>query len=116
MSYDPIDDWYDDKWFDDVVETVFADNAGDGLEVTVHEGIELVGVHDSDRCAGEVCVIHNQTDHHMRSWRLIWRDDRAIFERICPHGIGHPDPDQYPFWKRTGQMVEAVHGCDGCCR
>jgi hypothetical protein len=32
-------------------------------------------------------------------------------ERICPHGIGHPDPDD-PAFKNP---IEGVHGCDGCC-
>lgn len=30
-------------------------------------------------------------------------------ERICPHGVGHPDPDCM-YAKR-----DTVHGCDGCC-
>lgn len=28
-------------------------------------------------------------------------------ERICIHGVGHPEPD--------AEGVEAVHSCDGCC-
>lgn len=28
-------------------------------------------------------------------------------ERICPHGVGHPDPDD--------TNPDTVHGCDGCC-
>lgn len=63
------------------------------------------------------CVIHHRTDHHMRHWRLIWRDDRGIFERLCPeHKVGHPDPDQFPYWKATRQESQGVHGCCGCCR
>jgi len=50
----------------------------------------------------------------MSEWPIIWRDDRATFERICEHGVGHPDPDQFPFWEETNQMYQAVHGCDGC--
>lgn len=75
----------------------------------------LWSVHPANRCAGRPCVIHNPTDHHMRSWALHWRDDRKLFERICPHGIGHPDPDQYYYWNETGQGWQGVHGCDGCC-
>jgi hypothetical protein len=41
-------------------------------------------------------------------------------ERICPHGVGHPDPDHLAFVEeRYGTdeaSVESVHGCDGCCR
>ncbi len=53
----------------------------------------------------------------MKHWLLIWRDDRGIFERLCPeHGCGHPDPDQFPHWKATRQESQGVHGCCGCCR
>lgn len=30
-----------------------------------------------------------------------------MMERMCPHGIGHPDPDEI--------TLDVVHGCDGCC-
>lgn len=84
--------------------------------VTVIEGIRLVNVHPKSACAGRVCVIHNPTDHRMRSWKLLWRSDRGIFERLCPaHGVGHPDPDQGPYWRETGQEIQAIHGCCGCC-
>jgi hypothetical protein len=75
---------------------------------TVLEGGEtVVGVHPAARCAGEPCCIHNPSDHHMRGWPQHWRDDRKIMERICVHGVGHPDPDD--------PTVDTVHGCDGCC-
>ena len=75
----------------------------------------LASVHPEAFCVGEPCVVHNPTDHPMRSWTLHWRGDRSIFERLCPdHGTGHPDPDQYPYWERTGQPWQAVHGCCGC--
>ena len=82
-----------------------------------HEGT-LVGVHPAGQCAGEWCVIHNPTKNAMSDWPLIWRDDRVpgIFERICPHGIGHPDIDQRDFWREANQEWLGVHGCDGCCR
>ena len=55
----------------------------------------------------------------MDDFHLHWRDDRYIFERICPHGIGHPDPDtlQHISQERSkgDAEAEAVHGCDGCC-
>ena len=77
--------------------------------------VRLRGVHSEDRCRGEVCVIHNPTEHHMRTWPLHWRQDRGIFERICEHGVGHPDPDHYPHWDATGRLAESRHGCDRCC-
>lgn len=79
------------------------------------EGIKLINVHPESACEGRECTVHNPSDHHMRGWRLHWRSDKGIFERICPHGIGHPDPDQFEFWRETGQEWQAVHGCDFCC-
>jgi hypothetical protein len=71
----------------------------------------LDNVHPPDACAADrACVIHNPTDHHMREWPLIWREDRGFFERRCAHGIGHPDPDHLEF-----RPEDSVHGCDGCC-
>jgi hypothetical protein len=68
----------------------------------------LVNVHPSTECAGVHCTIHNPSNHTLRHLPLHWRDDRKIFERICEHGVGHPDPDTPP-------GVDVVHGCDGCC-
>lgn len=55
------------------------------------------------------CAIHGPSDHHMATWRQHWRGDRGIIERICPHGVGHPDPDG------IYADGDTVHGCDGCC-
>lgn len=74
----------------------------------------LTRTHDPADCAGRVCVLHNTTKHAMSDWPIIWRDDRGIVERKCPHGIGHPDPDQFAFWRETDQMWQTTHGCDGC--
>lgn len=63
--------------------------------------------HDASACAGEHCVVHNPSDHSMRSFPTFYREDRGITERICPHGVGHPDPDD--------PTKDRVHGCDGCC-
>lgn len=72
----------------------------------------LLNVHDSDQCDGEFCTIHNRSDHPMRAFPQHWRSDRGIMERICPHGVGHPDPDS-PWPENSYQWV---HGCDGCCQ
>lgn len=76
--------------------------------VGFHIGPAVINnVHLSEKCEGRPCVVHNPSDHHMRTGELIWRDDKGCFERRCPHGIGHPDPDD------IGPCVH--HGCDGCC-
>lgn len=76
-----------------------------------HSDKWLTNVHPSTSCAGAYCTIHNRSDHPMRAFPQHWRDDRGIMERICPHGVGHPDPDS-PF---APLSVEWIHGCDGCC-
>lgn len=68
----------------------------------------LCRVHASAACAGRPCPLHNRTDHHMRGFPQHYREDRGFMERICPHGVGHPDPDCI--------RADPVHGCDGCCR
>ncbi len=81
----------------------------------IREDVFLNGVHLVDDCGGDDCVLHKPSGHHMSGWYLSWRDDRGIFERICEHGVGHPDPDQFDYWRRTDQEWQGVHGCDGCC-
>jgi hypothetical protein len=78
----------------------------------------LTNVHERADCLG-ACPIHSPSDHHMRDWPLNWRDDRGLMERICPHGVGHPDPDHLAHTAALrgdeAAAVEGVHGCDGCC-
>lgn len=76
-------------------------------------GVELSNVHSAEVCDEGPCVIHAPTDHAMREFPLRWREDRGIFERVCPCGIGHPDPDQRDHWLRNGMLAEQVHGCCG---
>ena len=71
----------------------------------------LYNTHKPDECWGEFCTIHKMSDHHMRHLPQHWRDDRGIMERICEHGVGHPDLDSP--WKEGDWQW--VHGCDGCC-
>lgn len=68
----------------------------------------VIVAHSGKTCAGDQCPIHRKTTHRMRSFPQNWRGDRGIMERICPHGIGHPDPDDV-------MNTNTVHGCDGCC-
>ena len=72
--------------------------------------------HGPDECSGPHCVIHNPSDHPLRDAPMHWRSDKGVMERICPHGIGHTDPDDAAHRKRMGVKHAGVHGCDGCCR
>jgi hypothetical protein len=82
----------------------------------------LENVHDESVCAGTFCAIHNPSDHHMKDWPLYWRQDKAQLERICPHGAGHPDPDDLAWHIANGRGYMGIHGCHlnedtgwGCC-
>lgn len=96
-------------WVDSAAEETF------GIQVG---GAVLENVHPAEACAGRHCVLHNPSDHHMRGWKLNWRGDRGIMERLCPeHGVGHPDPDDVGYHVDVlGDEYAGVHGCCGCCR
>lgn len=86
---------------------------------TTGTGQVLHGVHDPADCEGRPCVIHSPSAHYMADFPTHWRADRGIMERICSHGVGHPDPDDLDFIRHTrgedDARGEGVHGCDGCC-
>lgn len=94
-------------WIDSAAEPEF------GMQIG---GAVLVNVHPPERCAGRPCVIHAPSDHHMRDWPTNWRGDTRIMERMCPHGIGHPDPDDVAYNESAGRDWIGVHGCDSCCQ
>lgn len=75
--------------------------------------------HAAEDCGAEVCCLHTRTDHAMRGFPQYYRYDRALMERTCPHGVGHPDPDQFGHlltrMSEEDARAEFVHGCDGCC-
>ena len=66
-------------------------------------------VHAKEQCAGEWCSIHHPSAHPLKDAPQIWREDRRIMERVCEHGVGHPDPDCIYATRNS------THGCDGCC-
>jgi hypothetical protein len=72
-------------------------------------------VHRVKDCKGDHCPIHNPSAHSMRAFPTNIRIPGMFgikplhMERICPHGIGHPDPDD------INVAIVGVHGCDGCC-
>lgn len=79
-------------------------------------------LHSKDQCkatrkAGgpKNCVIHKPSIHKLTGSPQVVRADTRI-EDICPHGIGHTNPDSaaYLNW-RDGSKYWGSHGCDGCC-
>lgn len=105
----------------------------DDVEITsLAPGVVQIN-HSPDACTGEVCCLHNPSDHHMVAWPTVFRSDRAqitpegytfavfvLTERLCPHGVGHPDPDSIAYARRIGgddfADAEGIHGCDRCCQ
>lgn len=89
---------------------------------TTGNGQRIGKIHPVAACSARVggCVIHAPSDHHMRTWPTTYRTGGMFdikgphMERMCEHGVGHPDPDDLAFWKTQGEDY-GVHGCDGCC-
>lgn len=87
----------------------------------MQQGTGVLRTHAEGLCSGQNCCIHNPSDHALRDAPLNWRADRSLMERICEHGVGHPDPDDLAHKKRVmgaryPNYAFGVHGCDGCCR
>ena len=82
--------------------------------IGIDDGV-LYNVHPAEQCEGRPCVLHNPSDHHMRSWPTLFRADLGIMERTCSHGVGHPDPDDMDWHESQGRGSLGTHGCDGCC-
>lgn len=64
------------------------------------------------------CAIHNPSYHPLSDAPQVMREDKwFLIERVCTHGIGHPDPDSASFMAESGWGKGIwVHGCDGCCQ
>lgn len=87
-----------------------------GYWVMVEGCSTYLRVHDPADCEGRGCAIHNRpSEHPLRDAPLFWCTDRGILERICKHGMGHPDFDSALYLEKIGKGYENVHGCDGCC-
>lgn len=83
-------------------------------DVALVENGFLSRVHSASKCAGENCWVHNPSPTHMATWPINWRDDNRTAERLCEHGVGHPDLDDVTYNARLGRDT-TIHGCDGCC-
>lgn len=86
----------------------------------IQVGKTVLRTHPASACKDDPnCCIHKPSDHALSDAKLNWRGDRGLMERICKHGIGHPDPDDLAHKKRTMSRYEdfafEIHGCDGCC-
>ncbi|MBD8057841.1 hypothetical protein IC607_02525 [Cellulomonas sp. JH27-2] len=84
-----------------------------------YAGHGLLRTHGRRECSGPNCPIHNPSEHPLADAPLLWREDGGFMERLCPHGVGHPDVDRLAHTMRTqGESATrriARHACDGCC-
>jgi hypothetical protein len=76
--------------------------------------MSLATPHDPTLCAGQGCSRHHPSNHHMRTWPKVWRAFYGYSDRMCSHGVGHPDPDDVVHLQALGE-VRTEHACDGCC-
>lgn len=77
--------------------------SGTGQALKVHDLKVCSALRDANRW----CVIHRRKPGHMQAWPTNWRSDAGFMEVLCPHGIGHPAPED---------RHQHMHGCDGCCQ
>lgn len=82
---------------------------------TIKLGKTQYRIHDKETCLG-YCPFHNPSRHKMVKWKMTIRAS-GLVERLCKHGIGHPDPDSLTYFEGLDVKYQylAVHGCDGCC-
>jgi hypothetical protein len=74
---------------------------------------QVLTIHTRAACVGP-CAFHKPSRHPLRTAPIHWRGH--VVERICSHGVGHPDPDDLT-WREHENPGESpgIHGCDGCC-
>lgn len=77
--------------------------------------------HPRSRCVLDLipCIFHSPTAHKMSEWPYNLRET-GLVERMCAHGVGHPDPDSAAFMDdfygiKKREYGYMRHGCDGCC-
>ena len=96
----------------EIMSSTSGSSMSEGMDLIYTLSGQYVSIHPQKQCEGWPCPFHNPSDHHMIEWPQHFRSDRGITERLCEHGVGHPDPDDIKV--RTIE-AEGVHGCDGCC-
>ena len=103
----------DDADFDESEGSRWETEHDDNATTMLKNGV-LLRAHPPTACAGRHCWVHNAMPSIMVNWPVRWRADKSTAERVCQHGIGHPDIDDVAYNQSLGRDV-SIHGCDGCC-
>lgn len=61
---------------------------------TLLEPGTIVNVHHPMLCEGEICTIHNMTEHSLRGCPQMFNNADRHMYRICPHMNFYLDPDE----------------------
>lgn len=77
-----------------------------------------IRTHHEDKCSGQYCSIHNPSKHLLWEAPTVWDNENKMMNRVCTHGVSHPDYDDVTYnvgilGKDEASHVE--HECDGCC-
>lgn len=88
---------------------------GDLPDVVIQANGKPLAVHAPETCEPP-CPFHAPTEHPLKDAPIVVRWDRHLMiERLCEHGVGHPDPDNLTYQRAHGSPDDGAHGCDGCC-
>lgn len=83
---------------------------------TTDTGQFMVNVHAANaECAQYGCVIHFPSAEGMALGKTHYNTVRQQMQRVCEHGVAHPDPDSQNWRERTLGSRDDIHICDGCC-
>ena len=86
------------------------------IQVLENPDAILTNTHNPSLCEDRGCAIHDHpSDHPLNGAPLNWRNTDVILERICEHGMPHPDRDSATFEASVGNHYKNEHDCDGCC-
>lgn len=99
-----------------IEQTTTAGDVGASELIAVANGL-LTGAHPPSTCAGQAwgCWVHSPKPHSLAHAPIRWREDKGSAERICDHGIGHPDPHDAAYWWTVHHRDVTRHSCDDCC-
>lgn len=73
-----------------------------GFEILELWDGRTIKVHEEGKCTGDVCPIHDPSDHPYRSWGHGWNGKHML--RVGQYGVRRIDPDDYEF-NRTGRAI-----------